>query len=80
TVGDDECRAWTVPRHTQAQKAAGEIHSDLERGFIRAEVVNFKDFIKLGSLAKCRENGILRLEGKDYQVQDGDIVTVRFNV
>ena len=80
TVGDDECRAWTVPVHTNAQKAAGEIHSDLERGFIRAEVVNFKDFIKLGSLAKCRESGILRLEGKEYQVQDGDIMTVRFNV
>ncbi len=80
TVGDDECRAWTVPQNTRAQKAAGAIHSDMERGFIRAEVVNFSDFIRLGSLAKCREKGILRLEGKDYIVQDGDIITVRFNI
>ncbi|HFE65534.1 redox-regulated ATPase YchF [candidate division KSB1 bacterium 4484_188] len=80
TVGDDECRAWTIRRGTVAQAAAGEIHSDLERGFIRAEVVSFDRFIELGSLAKCREHGILRLEGKEYVVQDGDIITVRFNV
>lgn len=80
TVGDDECRAWTIRRGTGAQTAAGEIHSDLERGFIRAEVVNYDRFIELGSLAKCREQGILRLEGKEYVVQDGDIITVRFNV
>lgn len=80
TVGEDECRAWTIRQNTTAQKAAGVIHSDLERGFIRAEVVNYRDFIQYGSLAKCREKGILRLEGKDYIVQDGDIITVRFNV
>ena len=80
TVGDDECRAWTIQQNTPAQKAAGEIHSDLERGFIRAEVVNYDDFIELASLAKCRDKGILRLEGKEYIVKGGDIVTVRFNV
>ena len=63
-----------------ASQAAGVIHSDLERGFIRAEVVNYAEFIELGSLAKCREKGILRLEGKDYVVNNGDIITVRFNV
>ncbi len=80
TVGEDECRAWTIRHQTPAQKAAGAIHSDLERGFIRAEVVHYDDFIESGSLAKCREKGVLRLEGKDYIVQDGDIITVRFNV
>ncbi len=80
TVGEDECRAWTIRRGTHAQPAAGVIHSDLERGFIRAEVVNYAEFIELGSLAKCREKGILRLEGKDYVVNNGDIITVRFNV
>lgn len=80
TVGDDECRAWPIPINTNAHKAAGMIHSDLERGFIRAEVVHFDDFIQFGSLSKCRERGILRLEGKEYIVKDGDIVTIRFNV
>ncbi len=80
TVGEDECRAWTVKKGTPAVRAAGAIHTDLERGFIRAEVVHYKDFIEAGSLAKCREKGILRLEGKSYIVQDGDIITVRFNV
>ena len=80
TTGKDEVRAWTIKRGTTARKAAGKIHSDIERGFIRAEVVPYEDFIALGSEAKCREAGKLRLEGKDYLVQDGDIIHFRFNV
>ncbi len=80
TAGDDECRAWPIRRGTSARKAAGRIHSDIERGFIRAEVMAFDDFVRLGSEAKCREAGKLRLEGKDYVVQDGDIVHFRFAV
>src|SRR5205823_11739806 len=66
TAGEDECRAWTIRRGTRAQAAAGEVHSDIERGFIRAEVVAFDDLMRAGSLAACREAGTLRLEGKDY--------------
>jgi GTP-binding protein YchF len=80
TAGDDECRAWPIRRGTGARKAAGRVHSDIERGFIRAEVTAFDDFVRLGSEAKCREAGKLRLEGKDYVVQDGDIVHFRFAV
>lgn len=80
TAGEDECRAWTIARGTVAHKAAGRIHSDIERGFIRAEVVAFEDFIRLGSEAKCREAGKLCLEGKEYVVADGDIINFRFNV
>ncbi len=80
TAGDDECRAWPIRRGTVARKAAGRVHSDIERGFIRAEVMAFDDFVRLGSEAKCREAGKLRLEGKDYVVQDGDIVHFRFAV
>lgn len=80
TAGEDECRAWTIRRGTTAQKAAGKIHSDIERGFIRAEVVSYKDFIECGSEAKCKEQGKFRLEGKDYIVADGDIINFRFNV
>lgn len=80
TTVSDELRAWTIKRGTTARKAAGKIHSDIERGFIRAEVVPYEDFIALGSEAKCREAGKLRLEGKDYLVQDGDIIHFRFNV
>lgn len=80
TAGEDECRAWSIRRGTIAQKAAGVIHSDIERGFIRAEVVRFEDLIALGSEAKCREQGKLRLEGKEYTVQDGDVIHFRFNV
>jgi GTP-binding protein YchF len=80
TSGPDECRAWAVPRGTPAPRAAGKIHSDIERGFIRAEVVPFEDLIALGSEAKCREAGKLRVEGKDYVIQDGDVVHFRFNV
>lgn len=80
TTGEDEVRAWTIEQGTVARKAAGKIHSDIERGFIRAEVVAYEEFIALGSEAKCREAGKLRLEGKDYPVQDGDIIHFRFNI
>ncbi len=80
TAGEDECRAWPIRRGTVARKAAGRIHSDIERGFIRAEVIAYEDFVRLGSEAKCREAGKLRLEGKDYVIQDGDIVHFRFAV
>ena len=78
TVGEDECRAWSIPRHTQAQVAAGEIHSDIARGFIRAEVVAYDALITRGSMAACRDHGEVRLEGKEYVVQDGDIINFRF--
>jgi GTP-binding protein YchF len=80
TAGEDECRAWSIKRGTHAQRAAGTIHSDIERGFIRAEVVRFEDLIALRSEAKCREQGKLRLEGKEYIVNDGDVIHFRFNV
>ncbi|MFI5398169.1 MAG: redox-regulated ATPase YchF [Candidatus Binatia bacterium] len=80
TSGEDEVRAWTIKRGTTAVKAAGKIHSDIERGFIRAEVTHYDDFIRYGSEAKCREAGKLRLEGKEYVVKDGDIIHFRFNV
>jgi GTP-binding protein YchF len=80
TVGDDECRAWTIRAGTGARKAAGVIHSDIERGFIRAEVVAYDDLVAAGSLAACRDRGTLRLEGKDYVVRDGDVVHFRFAV
>ena len=80
TTGEDEVRAWTIRRGTTAVKAAGKIHSDIERGFIRAEVVHYEDFVRHGSEAKCREAGKFRLEGKEYLVQDGDIIHSRFNV
>jgi GTP-binding protein YchF len=80
TVGEDECRAWTIRSGTRAQEAAGVVHSDIERGFIRAEVVSFDDLVRAGSMAAAREKGWLHLEGKDYLVQDGDIVHFRFNV
>jgi ribosome-binding ATPase len=78
TVGEDECRAWSIPRGTTAQQAAGEIHSDLARGFIRAEVVAYETLAARGSMSACREHGEVRLEGKDYVVRDGDVITVRF--
>jgi len=80
TAGKPEVRAWTITRGTLAPQAAGKIHSDFERGFIRAEVVSFEDLIRLGSMAAVRENGLLRSEGKDYVMQDGDVVLFRFNV
>jgi ribosome-binding ATPase len=78
TVGEDECRAWSIPRGTSAQLAAGEIHSDIARGFIRAEVVSYDALITRGSMAVCRDHGEVRLEGKDYVVLDGDIINFRF--
>lgn len=80
TVGKDEVRAWTVRSSTNALTAAGKIHSDIERGFIRAEVISYEDFISSGSMHTAREKGFLRLEGKTYEVQDGDIINFRFNV
>lgn len=80
TAGDPEVRAWTIEKGTRAVDAAGVIHSDIKRGFIRAEVVHYDDFIAAGSMAKAKEQGTLRLEGKDYIVQDGDIILFRFNV
>ncbi len=77
TVGEDECRAWSIPRNTPAQLAAGEIHSDISRGFIRAEVVTYDSLIARGSYAACRDKGEVRLEGKEYIVQDGDIINFR---
>jgi len=78
TVGEDECRAWSIPRHTPAQLAAGEIHSDIARGFIRAEVVSYDHLTTRGSMAACRDHGEVRLEGKEYIVQDGDVINFRF--
>jgi len=80
TVGEDEVRAWTVRNSTNAVIAAGKIHSDIERGFIRAEVISYEDFIASGSMHTARGKGLLRLEGKTYEVQDGDIINFRFNV
>jgi hypothetical protein len=77
TVGEDECRAWSIPRDTTAQIAAGEIHTDIQRGFIRAEVVRYEDLLARGSLAACRDHGELRLEGKEYLVLDGDVINFR---
>ncbi len=78
TSGEDECRAWSIPRHTPAQLAAGEIHSDIQRGFIRAEVVSYDHLMARGSMNACKEHGEVRLEGKEYIVQDGDIINFRF--
>ena len=80
TAGEDECRAWTITRGTKAPQAAGKIHSDFERGFIRAETIAFEDLKACGSMAAAREKGLIRSEGKDYVVQDGDIILFRFNV
>jgi ribosome-binding ATPase len=77
TVGEDECRAWSIPRNTSAVMAAGEIHTDISRGFIRAEVVHYEQLVARGSLAACRDHGELRLEGKDYVVLDGDVINFR---
>jgi len=80
TVGEDECRAWSIPRGTPARRAAGAIHSDIEKGFIRAETGAAADLLEAGSLAALREKAGLRLEGKEYEVQDGDVINFRFNV
>ena len=80
TSGEDECRAWTIVKGTKAPQAAGKIHSDFERGFIRAEVVSFEDLKANGSMNAAKEKGLVRSEGKEYVVQDGDIILFRFNV
>jgi ribosome-binding ATPase YchF (GTP1/OBG family) len=80
TVGPDECRAWPIPAQSTAVEAAGAIHSDLARGFIRAEVVSYDDLITCGSQAEARKRGLLRSEGKGYRVADGDVVEILFNV
>ena len=80
TAGPKEVRAWTIKKGTKAPQAAGKIHSDMEKGFIRAEVINYKDLIECGGSAKAKEKGLVRLEGKEYIIQDGDVVLFRFNV
>lgn len=80
TAGEDETRAWTIRQGTKAPQAAGKIHTDFERGFIKAEVVNYKDLLEFGSLAAAREKGLVGMEGKEYVVQDGDVILFRFNV
>ena len=80
TAGEPEVRAWTITRGTKAPQAAGKIHSDFERGFIRAEVIAYEDLMACGSLAAAKEKGLVRSEGKEYVMQDGDVVLVRFNV
>ena len=80
TAGEPEVRAWTIKKGTKAPQAAGKIHSDIERGFIKAEVVSFEDLMKEGSMLAAKEKGLVRQEGKEYVMQDGDIVVFKFNV
>ena len=80
TAGEDECRAWTIKIGTKAPQAAGKIHTDFERGFIKAEVVNYKDLLETGSLSAAKEKALVGIEGKDYVVKDGDVILFRFNV
>jgi GTP-binding protein YchF len=80
TAGEDECRAWTIKKGTKAPQAAGKIHTDFERGFIKAEVVPYEVLIKEGSLSAAKEKGLVGLEGKEYVVKDGDVILFRFNV
>ena len=80
TAGSDECRAWTIKKGTKAPQAAGKIHSDFERGFIRAEIVAFDDLEKNGTMLACKEKGLVRSEGKEYVMNDGDVTLFRFNV
>lgn len=80
TAGEDECRAWTIKKGTKAPGAAGKIHSDFERGFIKAEVINYQDLLDCGSTSAAKEKGLVRIEGKEYVVQDGDVILFRFNV
>lgn len=80
TAGEPEVRAWTIKKGTKAPQAAGKIHSDIERGFIKAEVVSYTDLVKEGSMLAAREKGLVRSEGKEYIMQDGDIVLFKFNV
>jgi len=78
TVGEDETRAWSIPRGTNAQSAAGEIHTDIQRGFVRAEVIDWAQLVAAGGYAAARDRGVLRLEGRDYEMRDGDVMTVKF--
>jgi ribosome-binding ATPase YchF (GTP1/OBG family) len=80
TTGEDETRAWEVPRGATAQEAAAAVHTDLARGFIRAEVVSYEDLVAAGSWNDARSRGLLRVEGRDYEVREGDVIHVRFNV
>ncbi|NTW73121.1 MAG: DUF933 domain-containing protein, partial [Eubacteriaceae bacterium] len=80
TTAGTELRAWTIPRGTKAPAAAGKIHGDMERGFIRAETIHYDEFIKIGSMVKAKDQGLIRSEGKDYTLVDGDIAFFRFNV
>ena len=80
TAGEPEVRAWTIKKGTKAPQGAGKIHSDIERGFIRAEIVSYDDLIREGSMTAAKEKGLVRSEGKEYIMQDGDIVLFRFNV
>ena len=80
TAGEPEVRAWTIRKGTKAPQAAGKIHTDFERGFIRAEIVAFDDLMACGSLAAAKEKGLMRSEGKEYVMQDGDVTLFRFNV
>ena len=80
TAGEDECRAWTIRNGTKAPQAAGKIHTDFEKGFIRAEIVPFDTLAELGSMTACKEKGLIRSEGKEYVMKDGDITLFRFNV
>ena len=79
-MGDDEAKAWTIKKDTHAVKAAGKVHSDIERGFIRAEIARYQDLVTLGSMHAIKEKGLLKIEGKDAIIEDGDIVNFRFNV
>ena len=80
TAGEKEVRAWTIKKGTKAPQAAGKIHTDFEKGFIKAEIVSYDDLIEAGSYLKAKEKGRVRMEGKEYVVQDGDIILFRFNV
>ena len=80
TAGEPEVRAWTIKKGTKAPEAAGKIHSDIQRGFIKAETISYNDFIKVGSMSEAREKGLVRQEGKEYIMQEGDIVLFKFNV
>ena len=80
TSGEDECRAWTIVNGTKAPQAAGKIHTDFERGFIRAEVIAFEDLKAVGNMVAAKEKGLIRSEGKEYVMKDGDVVLFRFNV
>ena len=80
TAGEKEVRAWTIPAGAKAPQAAGVIHTDFEKGFIKAEITSYKDFVDCGSYTACKDKGVTRIEGKDYVIEDGDIVHFRFSV